>query len=155
MGWAGRRRAPQMDREQPLAFALRRAGPSPVPDLPSSWAPNLFDTYMGELWAKTLLRWSLFGGPFLLPGDDCDSPADKSESVCRLSAVCCMKKNCCQNERDESVICYCYKPHLCGINSSFMYVGHCSSTLTTHREMQNVRQPPGYKLSSGTGSLRR
>ena len=31
-------RAPQMDGEQPLAFALRRAGPSPVPGLPSSWA---------------------------------------------------------------------------------------------------------------------
>ena len=33
-------RAPQMDGEQPLAFALRRVGPSPVPALPSSWAPT-------------------------------------------------------------------------------------------------------------------
>ena len=37
-GMSPTRRAPQMDGEQPLAFALRRAGPSPVPGLPSSWA---------------------------------------------------------------------------------------------------------------------
>jgi hypothetical protein len=37
---SGRRRAPEMDGEQPLAFALRRAGPSPVPDLLSSLATS-------------------------------------------------------------------------------------------------------------------